>query len=1229
MPWQRSFISSSLAASESPDRFGREFLSAPLHALAFRCPPPASVSDENLSPRGAKSEDEAAGGTLCRAALVSPRVTSLLSDAQLDACRHGLASRTRSSSTLHRAISTPPRNLRRAGDSHLVRAQLPNPPDCAWFGLGEKEKTEKARPRWSALDVLLSEDVLRYVLAYCGPREAAALAAVSPVCRGAMTVASLDPLWYTWWLDRQFHFWPHTQVPPDVLPCSQPLKVEDAGCESPDGGASRKPSGAAGETVTPRCRDADLAARSARDSKPSNAASGADSVPPRGSGCPGSSAELRAEGDFFRSSFLENGLPVHLLGRTPKSPFITGNLEIEGWPPSTPPLILGLGPHSGLWRRQFLWSVRTLHNWATGRCQRFQVPSSDHSLLSVALHPSYQSPLCSCRAVQSVFSAELQRRRSRRSSFVSERRASRAGSTAREVSELACGPCNGEVGPVSPDVPRERSTSLSRLPPSAITQGELSDPQEALRHHPPPCFDLVEDSARDLSGTRSQGPGFCGAEVQRDDNFRASFGEAPVSTRRRSGGSARRGVSAKEEFGEAWGEGRMDLNDEQEFPASVGFTFEPRFFSVHEGLDAVLEQRSCFFTASADRVAVYEHAKSCSAPLSARQEKEPTRLKERQSRSQALSPSLGPRAQPDVHSTFLNSPALTPVLAPASKSRERTISDLDSYEIYLWNQTGCAPNNVKNRTSGAGSLGSREAADFGSARGLSSSSEAFSGQAIGLSACAAGSQGANVRRGKTRSKKPSGSGRKPCPGFPESPSLSPVEAMNERERPRSCSSPPPFALEPALNPVPDSEEGPGDRSESRRKARLLAADGGFGDTPGDQGREKGSERTWKEFSLPQGGLPSRSAHAEGSQKHRGDRGCSMPSTPACMRPLSACSRPPVHELSRFARGSATLLSCRIHTETGRMACTIGTAAVMETAGETRVGGRRRRKCGSVGGATGAASVCEGRVYDLHSGQLVCSLDIDGNGLHPLQFRYAFSDDAGLLFGFDRWHREFVCWNLASLYEGQISLDAAAIIAAHADGILAMDAAGCGPGIHSATGDCRVLVGSRDDTISLYAADPFVRLQTFSGHEGEVSAVCWLARTPCNEEAASGCLCSRRQQTTVFASGAYDALVKIWDVRQKPSAGVHRDRQLTLLEHHSRISSIAAAGPDQRMLVTGDTDGVVKLWDLRRCTKSVCTVQYDGPVTELHANAALCLVCVSSRRGKDGLYVMDFSGDVPV
>lgn len=69
-------------------------------------------------------------------------------------------------------------------------------------------------------------------------------------------------------------------------------------------------------------------------------------------------------------------------------------------------------------------------------------------------------------------------------------------------------------------------------------------------------------------------------------------------------------------------------------------------------------------------------------------------------------------------------------------------------------------------------------------------------------------------------------------------------------------------------------------------------------------------------------------------------------------------------------------------------------------------------------------------------------------------------------------REFFLWDLKNATGGE-PLEAAAVVNAHTDGILALDSADC-------AGSCRVLCGSRDETVSLYSVDPLIRLATFNG-----------------------------------------------------------------------------------------------------------------------------------------------------
>ncbi|KAL8273281.1 hypothetical protein Esti_002782 [Eimeria stiedai] len=257
----------------------------------------------------------------------------------------------------------------------------------------------------------------------------------------------------------------------------------------------------------------------------------------------------------------------------------------------------------------------------------------------------------------------------------------------------------------------------------------------------------------------------------------------------------------------------------------------------------------------------------------------------------------------------------------------------------------------------------------------------------------------------------------------------------------------------------------------------------------------------------------------------------------------------VREVCRCTPG-ASWLGCSVDAASGLMICCIPST-------EQNSNPRRRRRKG--GGGAGAADACEYRVFDLLAESEIAQLAIDGQLVHSLLLNFVFSLNAERVFAFDRWHREFFVWDLHSAVQGE-PLEAAAAVNAHTDGILALDAT-------DSDGSCRVLCGSRDESLSLYSIDPVVRLATYNGHQAEVSAVCWLR----NGEDFRSSL--PNEETELFASGSYDGQVKIWDARQG-EARTHAGLGLTLVEHQTRITRLAGAW-DGWMLVSGDVDGVVK------------------------------------------------------
>ncbi|CDJ59837.1 hypothetical protein, conserved [Eimeria maxima] len=302
----------------------------------------------------------------------------------------------------------------------------------------------------------------------------------------------------------------------------------------------------------------------------------------------------------------------------------------------------------------------------------------------------------------------------------------------------------------------------------------------------------------------------------------------------------------------------------------------------------------------------------------------------------------------------------------------------------------------------------------------------------------------------------------------------------------------------------------------------------------------------------------------------------------------------VREICRcWPRGA--WLGCSVDAASGLMACSHRSTEATGSAG------RGRRKKGNSG--SGAAEPCEYKVFDLLQETEVAQLAIEGQLVHRLILNFIFSQNPSRAFGFDRWHslcfakyissnsvscvagqREFFVWTISNAVPGE-ALETSAIVNAHTDGILGLD-------VTETYSSLKVLSGSRDETISLYSVDPLLRLATFTGHQAEVSAVCWLR----NGEAAP---CGQ----------------------QGPGENRATGNGLTLLEHQNRITRLATSW-DGRMLLSGDSEG---LWDLRKCADSLLTAKYNGAILDLHANRAFCVVRTSPPRGRDTLHVLDFCG----
>ncbi|CDJ37023.1 hypothetical protein, conserved [Eimeria tenella] len=417
-------------------------------------------------------------------------------------------------------------------------------------------------------------------------------------------------------------------------------------------------------------------------------------------------------------------------------------------------------------------------------------------------------------------------------------------------------------------------------------------------------------------------------------------------------------------------------------------------------------------------------------------------------------------------------------------------------------------------------------------------------------------------------------------GAPSAVSLSPVSSYAAAGSISSLAS-----LELELESLVSGGGGGRRGSNKGRKSGAMKHAAAAAAAAAGEGRRLGCD--------PAAGAPRGAAAPAAGAGGAGAAAGASPASSAASAAAAAAAAAEVREICRcFSRNA--WLGCSVDAASGLMACCF-------LSSEPSSNGRGRRKKGGA-----LADACEYRVYDMLNETEVAQLSIEGHLVHRLILNFVFSSNASRVFGFDRWHREFFVWCLppGAEQQQQQQLEAAAIVNAHTDGILALDALETAAAL-------KVVCGSRDETLSLYSVDPLLRLATFTGHQAEVSAVCWLR----NGEAALGGQgppvglgapgVSTDEDMQSFASGAYDGSIKIWDARQGDAKSLP-GHGLTLLEHQNRITRLAGVW-DGQMLLSGDVDGVVKLWDLRKCADSVMTAKYNGAILDLQANRAFCVV----------------------
>eukprot|EP00920_Eleutheroschizon_duboscqi_P021360 GHVT01050272.1.p1 GENE.GHVT01050272.1~~GHVT01050272.1.p1 ORF type:complete len:1129 (+),score=117.22 GHVT01050272.1:1791-5177(+) len=258
------------------------------------------------------------------------------------------------------------------------------------------------------------------------------------------------------------------------------------------------------------------------------------------------------------------------------------------------------------------------------------------------------------------------------------------------------------------------------------------------------------------------------------------------------------------------------------------------------------------------------------------------------------------------------------------------------------------------------------------------------------------------------------------------------------------------------------------------------------------------------------------------------------------------------------------------------------------------------------------------------------------------YKFVFSADATMLFGYDGCHSGYTVWSLPpGILDGEGHASCGPVYAAaqnpvtrigttvtaHSEEVVCLAVQGGANG-------CNVVSGGLDMSIELRSFGESIRsIRTFDGHSAEVLCVAWergvsastmppwqppapcvspdqrdrgeIGAEPLSDKRPndSGSRLSEQSLPTVFISGSNDTLVKIWDHRDS-----RRGSQHTLHEHCSPVVSVTSGGAEGRIFLSGDLMGNVKLWDMRRCDRSVTTLNFPGgSINSLEADSASCVV----------------------
>ncbi|EIN14477.1 WD40 repeat-like protein [Punctularia strigosozonata HHB-11173 SS5] len=150
---------------------------------------------------------------------------------------------------------------------------------------------------------------------------------------------------------------------------------------------------------------------------------------------------------------------------------------------------------------------------------------------------------------------------------------------------------------------------------------------------------------------------------------------------------------------------------------------------------------------------------------------------------------------------------------------------------------------------------------------------------------------------------------------------------------------------------------------------------------------------------------------------------------------------------------------------------------------------------------------------------------------------------------------------------------------------------------------RIITGSRDRSIKVWALNTGKLLGTFKGHDGSVLCLKFDkdwdldGRESSDADSMTSSCVRRRAQPGLLVSGSSDCTIKVWDLfSSKPKANaleeVRAEVRAVLRGHAGGVLDLKI---DDRWIVSCSKDAIIRVWDRETLTPHCELRGHDGPV----------------------------------